>query len=225
MELIDKTMLTALASLIAAFIGAISAFVFNDTLEKKREVKINVDNANSTLVTIFHMAGVLDFIGGSFVNKYREDAFYWLRMPAQPIYGEKERCIDISNLSFLIEFKEPSLLIDIEHLDRSFRQVMDVYRHRLEIFDLHIRPVRDLMIKDLNSMISHAQSEGVNEINFNLDRYVGAIAMKQYINLTDEMIRLNDKARTDFRDKMGQLMDTLDACYPRQRFIKFIFSD
>jgi len=216
----EYVFVTAFATLVGAFFGAASAYVFNDTLEKRKTLKQNVANANRTLVSVIQMNQTLTFIDDFFVNKYRMDQLYWLNMPTQKLFSEKQVSLNLEGLIFFIEFNEPKTIMMLAHLESSFLQLMAVYQKRLELFDEHIKPVKWKIVRDINShKIESNDFTGRNEVSIHMDEYVDSHIMKEYINLTDSLIFLNDIARTDYRNAIDDVTQRLKICFPKQKFI------
>jgi len=215
----EYSFVTAFASLVAAFFGAICAFALNNTLEKKKSQNLNIANANEALITLVQMNKTLDFIDISTIRNYRLDNMYWLLMPSQDLYANKQLNLNLRNLVFLIEYNEVKFLAKLAELEESFHKIVMIYERRHLLHEEYIAPVKKLIIEDMNSQIKQANSESNYRLNFDLDKYIDGRKMKEFIELTDGLVFLNDIARTDFEDMLQTLPKVLKICFPQDNFV------
>lgn len=132
-----QTLLTPLATLVAAFLGAYCAFSLNDNARARQTVRDQVAAVNRALFVLTRQFNLLRGIQNQVINPVREDDTRFIKMrPSLPLSIGFPK-LDMDSLSFLLETEYHNLLLELlieqERFESALQAMNERSRLHLEI--------------------------------------------------------------------------------------------
>ena len=199
---------STLTTLMAAFFGAWFAFRFQESKNKKLELKGKKAALNKALFIIFRQFNELMFIKNK-IDQCRNIPIRAFSMPAN-ISSNNNIVLNDHELSFLLETDQPDLLFKllVEH-DR-FKQAIVAYDMRTK---LHINEIQPALEK-----------YNLIDRNVSLEEFQDKLGQRLFISavkITDSLFQHIDETIISHEEFGKVLFDFSKKMFPKDSFIQF----
>ncbi len=196
------------ATLIGAFLGAMLAFLFQLTFQRKQEHKVALMSAHRMLFCLLQQMNTIQLVQRDFIFPRLDDSGRYLSIPAIYEIDLEKNVFDFSTFSFMLETKESRIIMyDLFHAKESHIQAFRILNERSR---LHRTQVQSLYI---SSGIKNGSPVTHGEIKSAL----GPHLYQSIVAITDQVIdelksayKKLDKSKTEFRAYVVKRFKTND---------------
>lgn len=136
-----KDYLPAIATLIAAFLGARYAFKLNLAKEQRDEKKKNIVAGNLAVFNLIRMLNVLLNYQNQIIAPVRDKPFAFIEMRPTLHLLEEDINLDLSRLSFLLNNENPNLLGELAAEKSKFKRTLDAINERSQHHIYRLQPI------------------------------------------------------------------------------------
>lgn len=205
------SIITALATLAAAYFGALFAFKFQERKEERKIRTNNIAAGNHAMFLLFRQFNELSVIQKQIIESARtHPAKFVVMRPVLPLNCESLR-FEVSNLSFLLETKHRQVLMDLLIEEGRFHAAVQTLNERSKI---HLHDVQPVFQKA-------GIVEGGDYSLSQLEEAMGNCLFVQLNQATDQMIDHIDDSIKSLPQMGDKLYEVLKELYPDEIFIKF----
>ncbi len=131
----------AIATLVAAFLGAGYAFKLQENERRAREVKENVASGNRAIFSLMRMYSKLKNFEKQFLNPFKGDKTAFLQMQPTLELIKYEIKLDIDSLSYLLETEHGNILGELSACIGKYQGAIDAINNRSHIHLNHVLPI------------------------------------------------------------------------------------
>ncbi|MEW8388842.1 MAG: hypothetical protein AB2660_15085 [Candidatus Thiodiazotropha sp.] len=200
-------LLPAFATLIAAFLGAGTAFLLQNQKEKRKEIDENVAHGNEVIAALQNRINLLAGYRGKFIEPHRHNEFRWLeiRLPQYKLRPSID--LNPTDLRFLWKKGDVTLPTRVAEQKTIFEVVIDLIKTRSDFYKNVVIPTVDsvLIPYGANASYEHATSAMTNQ-------------QKEEIKLhTDNMIDNIDDVIESHLEVARELTKEIKSIYPNSR--------
>jgi hypothetical protein len=208
--------ITALATLVAAFGGAWFAFLLQNKKEKKKEIKENVTALNKVQINLTQQLNALTILNKDFVQPAKKHPIEWLAIPAIPKRDYSKLQIDAGSLAFLVEKGSASLISEILVVEEKFKEVINVLNLRS---DVHVQQLQPKLAKMgfIEGKPFHLPLEEV-------ERELGVQLVGTLNRLTNDLIRSTEDAIQSHENIIQAVKSTGKQIFPTNRIVEFQYT-
>lgn len=207
MELFMNTV----ATLFAAFLGAIAAFWLENLRRKREEKKNQIGAGNRAILVLWYFWNELVVIRRQVIEPVRDHPARLIAMQAMPQRLQNKLSIDISELYFLIEKQHVTLLMKLLIEESLFLGVVSSFNIRSV---LHIQEAQPAMVR-----------AGLSEsVPFTINQVQAALGERLFLTLqraTDQVIEHTDQTIESIKNTSDELHRTLKEVFPKAKVVYF----
>ena len=204
-------LLTGLATLVAAFLGAWFAFKFQRDKEKELEINRNVMNGNSAIFNIMRMITTLRNVQTQIIDPTRNRHDRFLVMLPTNNFNADEIKLNIDSLYFLLETDERNILGEVVIEETRFRSALQSINDRSRI---HLKDAQPLLEKA-------GIVEGGDYTLEDIKKALGERLCRTLQRATEEMISSVDETIVSMKTVADKLKTSLKKIYPDKKIIGF----
>lgn len=208
----DSSNLTsAFVTLVAAFLGAWSAFKLEDRSRKRKQVEKNIAAGNRAIFTLLRMFNELFVIQQKVIEPIRgRDSKSIIMLPLL-LRNYEELRFEVNNLAFLLETNHRQVLIELLIEEERFHAAIRVLNERS---NLHLREVQPLLEKA-------GIVEGGEYSKEQIKAALGTRIFPMIQRYTDEAFSHIDKSVGSLLEMSKRLHSAMTKLYPDAKFIRF----
>ena len=200
---------SALATLVAAFAGAWFAFYLQEKKEYVKEEKERKSNLNLVLVTLVRQYQSLENIKLE-IDSLKEDALRYIKLPAITTNQYSDIKIKVEILTFMLD-SEPNLIMEIMLEQERFEMALKAVQLRSERHAKEFQPAyAKLFEKDNSTQIQVIQ----------LPAMLGVYLHNALKNETDHMYKQVYEASKSTLAVLEKVRIHAKQIYPRAAFIR-----
>lgn len=207
-----STLISAIATLSAAFGGAYVAFLLNDRNKEKLQYEKNVQGVNQVLFVLFQQANTLLLYQHDFLNPVRDEAGRHVAL--RPTMPGQLQCTRI-----------PFELIDFLATPKHAQVLFDVAIEQ-ERFNTAIRSIQvqsDLQLKEVQPRLAGAGvRDGEDVTGEQVEAALGDMLHTYLRETTDQVYYHVDKTINSLEQVKDQLRKTVKEVYPEAQIIDFV---
>ena len=208
----SNVLITSLATLGAAFVGAWFAYKLQDKAKRRQEIEKQVDRANDLLFALYQKLNALKLFQIDSIDPWRDNPGIIFEM--QPVLDFKlpEAPIKPENIIFLLKTKHKQLLFDAHIEDQRFEAAENVIRHRSNLYYQYIQPAL------------HAAGivEGVTYTDVQFKAALGELLYKRLERITEQVVYHVDSTVESSDTLREKLIQSLKETYPDKELINFV---
>ena len=202
-------LLPAAVTLLAAFLGAWSAFQLDNKVRARRTTRAQVAAVNRGMFVLGRQYNLLLNLQAQVVDPVRDDPARFLNMRPFPSI-ERVPKFDDETLLFLLETPQREFMSHLMLAEDRFGSVLQVFQERSQ---LHVEQVQPRLEA---SKIAEKSTYTVDEIK----QAIGMRLMLHLMRLTDDAIpRLDDTIR-EHEELLEQFRSAMVALFPDQKIIR-----
>ncbi len=211
LEPLLSTLLSALATVVAAFLGAWYAFNLMDKDHQRKKRATAVASANRAIFTLMRQWNELNLIQRQLIDPIRSHpAKFVTLLPTLPLDYEHLK-FDIDSLSFLLDTEYRQCLMDLLIAEEKFQTAVRVLNERSR---LHFQTVQPLL--ERAGII-----EGGDYTKQQIEVALGERRKVELSRLTDDVIEHVDHAIISLKETSDYLHTVLKRLYPKETIIDF----
>lgn len=205
------TIITTVATLAAAYFGALFAFKFQSRTEERKIRSNNVAAGNRAMFLLLRQFNSLSVIQKQIIEPHRKHPLKFIVMrPSLPLNYDNLK-VDVNNLSFLLETKHRNVLMELLLEENKFHAAVQALNERSKV---HLHDAQPVLEK----------AGIVDGGDYSLSQLKEALGNRLFIQLsrsTDEMIDHTDSSIKSLMEMGERLYKVLTELYPGETFIKF----
>lgn len=209
LELKPETFFPALATLIAAFVGAYTAYLLQNEKEKRREVKSNVAQANEVIQAIKDNIAVLNIYTQQKIEPFRNHPYRYLTILPLAFDLKPNVEINVSNLSFLWQKGDAEIPDKLSMAKFNFTMALDTINKRSHFHSNVIQPILD----------SAEFPQGGNIQSVNVKELLRENNYNNIVDYTNNMIITVDEAIQSLSDAGAELHTKIKKIYPHENVL------
>jgi hypothetical protein len=201
----------AVATLLAAFLGAWFAYRLRDKANIRKEHASNISAANQALFTVFQQVNSLKLIQWQMIDPVRNHPMKFIAM--QPILHEtyEELKFDFPSLVFLLNTKHKQIVMNLFIEQQRFREAINSIRYRSS---LHINQIQPILERA-------GIQEGADYTIEVLARVLGQRLYRILQRTTDQVIFHVDRTVCSLYDVKEKMIKAFKELYPESDFLNF----
>jgi hypothetical protein len=204
-------MISAIATLLAAFFGAWFAYRLQDRANVRKERTLNVSAANQALFTVFQQVNSLKVFQLDMIDPVRKHPGKFIAM--QPILRDKYEDIHLNfpSLGFLLNSKHKQIVLDLFIEQQRFREAIKAINYRSA-----------LHIKQVQPALERAEiKEGVDYTKEELAKVLGPRLFKLMQRATEQVISNVDRTVCSLDSVKEKMIKAFKELYPEGDFLNF----
>lgn len=206
-----ELLLSALATVVAAFLGAWYAFKLMDKDHERKKRATAVASGNRAIFTLMRQWNELCLIQRQLIDPMRSHpAKFVALLPALPLDYEHLN-FNVDSLSFLLDTEYRQCLMDLLIAESQFQTAVRVLNERSR---LHWQTVQPLL--ERAGII-----EGGDYTRQQIELALGNRLTVELSGLTDDFIEHVDHAIISLKETSDKLHTALKALYPKEAIINF----
>ncbi|AIS15682.1 hypothetical protein JM49_29545 [Pseudomonas chlororaphis subsp. aurantiaca] len=202
-----KDFLPAVATLIAAYVGAWYGASLVKDAALKDERKKNIGVGARTMFTLWRQVNMMAQIQIDFVDLYRNNPSAPIAMPPINYPLDEPARIDLDGLAFFLDLGNAKILEDLAIAEQNFLHAIDVIKKRSKLHLTEVQPVLEKIIPR-GGPVSHAA----------LEQALGPRLFSLPIDQTKSMIFRVDSAVVDLDKVTAELFNALKKEFPDSKF-------
>lgn len=212
----DKTTLvTAIATLAAAFLGAGAAYKLEDNKKKREYQEQCLKNGNSVLFALYERIKALRLVQKDSINPERDKPFRMISMMPLLAFSYPESDFDVESLLFLLGTKHKQLVLDLHTEKECFKEAFKLIRFRSELHFNHVQP----------AMEAGGIQEGGTYTKQQMVAVLGERVFAQLERATDGVIDNVDKTIVSSEQVKTRLINALKELFPDKTILNFEFQE
>lgn len=208
----SNVLITSLATLGAAFIGAWFAYKLQDNSKRREEVENQVNKANDLLFALYQKLNALKLFQLDSVAPWRDNSGKMIGMQPMLNYKLPEVSLKPENLSFLLKTKHKQLLFDAHIEEQRFDVAEQVIQHRSNMHYQYIQP----------ALYAAGIMESVEYTDVQFKAALGELLYTQLERATEQVVYHVDRTVESSDQLRGKLINALKETYPDKEFINFV---
>jgi len=203
--------ITATATLLAAFLGALSAYKLQDNKEQRKEENNRKSSLNQTLFIILRQYNALLGIERE-IKKYKNDPGRAINMPALAINDYADLSYDLESLYFIFDLEgvDINLLLELSVEQERFEQAINCLKLREEF---HIQTLQPALSR---IGIQRGKRYHKDELKEKLSERIFMSA----IQATDQVYESVESTIISLKKMFKKLRNLARNLYPSDKFIK-----
>ncbi len=205
------TIITALATLAAAYFGALFAFKFQDRNEDRKARTNNIAAGNRAMFLLLRQFNELSVIQKQIIDPARTHPAKFVVMRPSPPLNYNNLRVEVNSLSFLLETKHRQILMDLLIDEGRFHAAVQSLNERSKVHLQEAQP----------SLEKSGIVEGSDYSQTQIEKALGNRLFVQLNRATDEMIDHVDSSIKSLLQMGDKLYEALRDLYPGETFIKF----
>lgn len=205
-----KTIVGAVATLIAAFAGAYFAYKFNADREQKRKEEIDLASANKAIFTLTRAYNYLASFNKQFLKPYKDSPEAYVAI--QPSLGNSSPDLkfDYDSISFLISERRAEIFTELSEFEELFAIFLETVKTRNHY---HLNIVQPAMEK-----AGFIQGSPVTlDI---IDGVLGNRTSSIMKNLTKELIEITQRGEDFSEELSNKLHEIMIDLFPGKNVVK-----
>lgn len=205
------TLITAIATLISAFVGAWSAFKLQDNSNSRATTDSQVSAVNRAIFTLTQQWNILNNIYKQIIEPVEDNALAFINMRALMPSTTQMPVIDFNELSFILETKHRQLLADIYLEQERFESAIHAMNYRAKI---HLDSVQPKMAESGIRVGDAFTAE-------QLEKMLGHGMFETLKVATGQAVAHNKKTRASLLKVMTALNGAMKEQFPKKSIILF----
>lgn len=206
----QATWLSALATLVAAFLGAWSAFKLQDRSRQREERKQNIAAGNRALFNLLRQSNSLKLIQRDYLDEHRDHPGRHLMIMPLPLQSYEDLNFDLRELAFMAEPKHQDLLFKLTIEEARYAEAIKTMNMQSE-FRSQVRAVLS------KAGIKHGEKYSGEDLKVAM----GDFAYHQLKSLIDALYFHVDRTIESTIEVKNDLRDALKELYPDAKFLDF----
>jgi len=207
----DKNILiTSLATLSAAFVGAWLSYKLQDNAKKREITETKAQKANDLLFSIYQKLNGLKLFQVDSVEPWRGEEGIIGMLPILD-FSLPLTVINPENINFLLGTKHEKLLFDAHIEEERFKVVENIIRFRSQLHFNRVQP----------AIQASGMIEGNVYTKADYKRALGEMLYKQLEKATEELIYHVDRTIKSSGELGDKIFKALKETYPNEKFAKF----
>lgn len=210
-----KDYVPALATLLAAFIGASYAFRLQSKKEERGERRKNIIAGNIAVFNILRMLNTLLSYKTQVIDPVRGKKTAFIEMQPTLHLLEPDVELDLASLAFLLESDDPNILGEISVEYSRFQKALDAINQRSH---LHMQQVQPILEK-------RGFVEGAD---YTFKQIEHALGNRLYITLgqaTEQVINHVDSTIISLQETGAKVTGVLKTLYPEEKVMGVAVAD
>lgn len=208
-------LLSALATLVAAFLGAWTAYKLEDN-KKQREYKEKcLESANNILFALYERTKALKVFQRDSINPHRDDPFKAISMMPLLDFSYPESNFNVETLLFMLCTKHSQLMLDLHTEKEFFNEAFKLIRFRSSLHFNHVQP----------AMESGGILEGGEYTRQQMIDTMGKRVFAQLERATDDVIKYVDRTIASSEKVKTRLVTALKELYPNEKVLNYEFEE
>lgn len=206
----SETIVKAILTLSATFIGGYFAFRLNTLKDKKKEEKENVTAGNMTIFRLIRIYNAFNSYKKQFIDPFRESHFKYLEIRPSIGLDSWDVKFEYESLSYLLTSGNPNLIAELSSLIDEVVSTKEMMRVRNSH---HAGIVQPLMEKS-------GFYQGANISPDQLDEMLGERLSDTMKELTTDMIEFVDNIALNTEKLIDQMHLTNKQLFPKYQIVK-----
>jgi len=206
-----KDYLPAIATLIAAFLGARYAYILNLAKEQRDEKKKNIVAGNLAVFNLIRMLNVLLDYQNQIIAPVRDKPLAFIEMQPTLHLLEDDINLDLNQLSFLLNSGDPNLLGELAAEKSKFKRTLDTINERSQHHIDRLQPI--------------AEKYGMREKeSYTLSQFEETLGPQLFVTMrqsTKEIIESVDSTILSIQIACGKLTSVLKKIFPNETIISY----
>lgn len=201
----------ALATLVAAFLGAKYAFQFQKDKEKEDNKRRNIINGKIAIFNMMQMTSVLRNFQKQVIDPVRDRPTCFLEMRPTTHLEKNTITLNIETLYFLLDTDDRNLLGELVTEEARYQSALDAINERSRFHEQEVQPVLD-------------RANFVQPGNYSVAQIEQALGNRLYStlrNATDQVIDHVDSTILSLKLCADKLTASLKTQYPKETIISF----
>lgn len=210
----DKNLfLTAITTLVAAFIGAWTAYKLADNKKKREYEQSCIDNANNILFALYERIRALMLVQDQSINPHRAHNFRMILIMPTLSLSYPESKLNIESLMFILGTKYKQLILDLQTEKECFNVAFNIIKFRSDLHFHHVQP----------AMEAGGIQEGGEYTREQLTEVVGERIFSQLERSTNNLIEQVDRTIESGIEAKSRLVKALKELFPDEFILDFEF--
>lgn len=202
-----KDFLPAVATLIAAYVGAwYGASLVQDAAQEK-ERKRQIGAGARAMFTLWRQVNVVAQIQTDFVDHHRDEPLAAISLPPIDYPLDETPRIDVDSLAFFLDLGDAKILETLVIAEQNFLHAVEVVRTRSVLHLMEVQPILEKIIPK-GGLVSHAI----------LEQALGPRLFSQLIDQTKRLIFRVDNTVIDLDEAAQGLYTALKKAFPDAKF-------
>lgn len=200
-----KDIIPVLGTLVAAFLGAWTAFLLESRSRKREKREQSLESANKLLYVLYERLNTIKLFQYDFVNPTRDDPSQMISMEPVLDFRTPESELDAQDISFLFQTKYKHLMLTLHVANEQFYETVKAIRHRS---DLHLNILQPLLEQAgfrLGNEISSLDIENaVGERNFHMLKQSTEVVVYNVDKFIERGVELKENLIVAFSDVFSE---------------------
>lgn len=210
-EAIVNQLVPALATLVAAFIGAWFAFRLTDKAHARQTENQNVAAINRALFVVLRQFNAVKNVRDQLIDPVRNEPGRFIKMLALMPLDYSALKPDFESISFLLETDKRGLMVDLMLENERFHNVIEGVNERSK---LHLEVIQPLLV-------SAGIREGGEYPLGAMEKALGPQFGPHLKRSTEDAINHIDSCYRSLLEFGNHFADEMKKSYPKKSFIKF----
>lgn len=210
LDIKPEAFVPALATLVAAFIGAWAAFMLEDNREKQKIINQNVAYGNEVLTALADNASLLNVFRDNYIEEFRDDPHNWLKILPPPYKFTPNLDLNALSLSFLCREGDANIMLRVSKEQYQFKLILELINKRSLLHDEKVQP----MFEKMN--FSQGDDIPLDVVEIELGPRYSVIIP----GLTRDMIRNIDHCILSHIEAARELRKELLKIYPKEKIVE-----
>lgn len=206
-------LLPALATLVAAFLGAWAAYKLEDNKKVREHKEKCLESANKILFALYERTKSLKVFQRDSINEHRDNPFKMISMMPLLDFSYPESSFNPETLLFLLETKHSQLMLDLQTEKECFNETFKLIRFRSSLHFNHVQPAIE----------SGGIQEGGEYTRQEMIDVIGERVFAQLERSTDGVIENVDRTIISSEKVKARLVAALKELYPDDKILNYEF--
>jgi hypothetical protein len=205
----SSEILSASATLLAAFAGSWFAFKFQRGYELRKNIDQNLNVYNMSFIRLFHQYNDLLVIKKYFISEIDKDPINWLNIPAlseQKVLPDP----DLSTLSFLIQYGKSDIISDIIIANQKYEVCINIINIRS---DLHLNKLQPILerITPIDNLVDKDD----------IEKELGPKLIGELKNITKEIEEMIPETIQTYEVLLGKITEYGKVVFPKRKILSY----
>ncbi|MBA5961379.1 hypothetical protein GIB64_28535 [Pseudomonas lactis] len=202
-----KDFLPAVATLIAAYVGASYGATLVRDAAKEDERKRQIGAGARAMFTLWRQINIVAQIQMNFVDDYRDNPSVVISLPPIDYPLDELPRLDLDSLAFFLDLGNAEILEALVIAEQNFLHAIDVVRTRSTLHYVEVQPILEKIIPN-GGTITHVS----------LEQALGPRLFSQLIDQTKRLIFRVDRSIEDLDKVADELYAALKKGFPNAKF-------
>lgn len=198
-------LITSLATVTAAFIGAWSAYKLESTSKMRKKETEQIENINSLIFAFYERIKILKIYQKQSINPTRDDLGRAFTMPPVLHISSPTTDIVIEHILYLLGTKHRNIILDIHTEKEAFDVLLNLIKSRST---MHLEKIQPAMEK---AQIKH----GSNVSSVELRKAVGEQQFVIITKMTDDIIEGTDRSINSLIELKDKFVSIASSQFPK----------